>query len=316
MLLSLIAKEIGLEFLGDDVEITGLNTLQNATQEEISFVNGDKYLDDIANSSAAAVIVEQKFVDKLPSTCRALISDEPYLKMALASKFFAPKLIDNSLEKPLIGKDCYISEKAELLNGIKIADGCTIMSNVTIGCGVTIGSGVVIHPNVSIYRDTIIGDNCIIHSGAVIGSDGFGFAHTKMGEHIKIYQNGNVVLEDDVEIGANTTVDCAVFGTTLIKRGSKIDNLVQIGHNCVIGEYGIIVAQAGVSGSTTFGRNVILGGQSATAGHLKIAPFTTIAARGGVTKDIKEPNKTFAGFPLMEHRVWLKLQAKIAKLIK
>ena len=150
MLLSLIAKEIGVNFEGEDVDIRGLNTLKNATQEEISFVNGDKYLDDIANCSAAAVIIEQKFADKLPSTCRAIISDEPYLKMALASKFFAPKLIDDSLEKPVIGKDCYISEKAELLNGVKIADSCTIMSNVSIGCGVTIGSGVVIHPNVSI----------------------------------------------------------------------------------------------------------------------------------------------------------------------
>jgi UDP-3-O-[3-hydroxymyristoyl] glucosamine N-acyltransferase len=137
-----------------------------------------------------------------------------------------------------------------------------------------------------------------------------------MGEHVKIYQNGNVIIEDDVELGSNNSVDCAVFGSTIIKRGVKIDNLVQIGHNCEIGEHTILVSQSGIAGSTTLGRNVVMGGQSATAGHLKIAPFTTFAARSGVTKDIDTPHKTFAGFPLMEHRTWMKQQAKIARLIK
>ncbi|MDQ1244434.1 MAG: UDP-3-O-[3-hydroxymyristoyl] glucosamine N-acyltransferase, partial [Campylobacterota bacterium] len=127
---------------------------------------------------------------------------------------------------------------------------------------------------------------------------------------------GNVVVEDDVEIGSSTAIDRAVFGTTLIKHGVRIDNLVQVGHNCIIGEHSVLVAQSGIAGSTTLGRNVVLGGQSATAGHLSIAPFTTMAARSGVTKSINQSGMTFAGFPLMEHRLWLKLQGKIARLIK
>jgi len=180
---------------------------------------------------------------------------------------------------------------------------------------VTIGDNVILYPNVSVYRDCVIGNNVMIHSGSVVGSDGFGYAHTKLGEHIKLYQNGNVVLEDDVEIGANTTIDCAVFGSTVIKQGSKIDNLIQIGHNCVVGEHCIMVSQSGLAGSTTLGRNVVMGGQSATAGHLTVAPFTTLAARSGVTKSITKGG-VYSGFPLMEHKIWLKLQAKLAKILQ
>jgi UDP-3-O-[3-hydroxymyristoyl] glucosamine N-acyltransferase len=197
--------------------------------------------------------------------------------------------------------------------GAKIGDNSIVMSGAYVGDYANIGDNTILYPNSVVYRDCIVGNNCIIHAGAVIGSDGFGFAHTKTGEHVKIYQNGIVIVEDDVEIGANTTIDRAVFGITRIKRGTKIDNLVQIGHNCEIGEYSIIVSQTGIAGSSTLGRNVVMGGQSATAGHLSIGAFATIAARGGVTKSI-EGGKTYSGFPLMEHKEWLRLQAKISKL--
>jgi UDP-3-O-[3-hydroxymyristoyl] glucosamine N-acyltransferase len=189
------------------------------------------------------------------------------------------------------------------------------MSGVYIGTDVVIGDNVLLYPNVTIYRDCKLGNNVMIHSGSVVGSDGFGYAHTKAGEHVKLYQNGNVIIEDDVEIGANTTIDCAVFGSTLIMHGAKIDNLIQIGHNCVVGEYSIMVSQSGLAGSTTLGRNVVMGGQSATAGHLSIAPFTTLAARSGVTKSITKGG-VYGGFPLMEHKLWLKLQAKLAKILQ
>jgi len=189
------------------------------------------------------------------------------------------------------------------------------MPNSVIGPDVVIEKGCVIYPNVTIYRDTIIGKNVIIHAGSVIGSDGFGYAHTKDGKHVKIYHLGRVVIEDNVEIGANTTIDRAVFSETRIKKGSIIDNLVQIGHNCEVGEYSILVSQVGLAGSTKLGRNVVMGGQSATAGHLEIAPFTTIAARGGVSKSVKEPG-VYSGFPLMPHKQWLKLQGLLAKILK
>jgi UDP-3-O-[3-hydroxymyristoyl] glucosamine N-acyltransferase len=316
MKLSYIAEYIGLQYSGDDIEISSLNTLKDASENELTFFHSDKYQNDIPDTKAAAIIIDAKFSHLVPSTCKELTTDEPYLKMAVASKLFAPKLIDNELGEADIAESSYISEKAEVLYGSSIGDNSTIMANVSIGCNVKIGKNVTIHPNVSIYRDSVIGDNVIIHSGTIIGSDGFGFAHTKLGEHVKIYQNGNVIIEDSVEIGSNCTVDCAVFGSTLIRKGTKIDNLVQIGHNCDIGEHSIIVSQVGISGSSKLGRNVVMGGQSATSGHLEIAPFTTIAARGGVTKDIKEPHKTFSGFPLMEHKTWLRLQGKIAKLLK
>jgi UDP-3-O-[3-hydroxymyristoyl] glucosamine N-acyltransferase len=189
------------------------------------------------------------------------------------------------------------------------------MASAYVGDNVTVGSDTIIYPNVTIYHHSQIGNNCILHAGAVIGSDGYGFAHTKMGEHIKIYQNGNVIVEDEVEIGANSTVDRAVFGTTHIRKGTKIDNLVQIGHNCDIGEYSLLAGQAGIAGSTSTGRNVIFGGQSGTAGHLHIEDFVTIAGKAGVTKSLKG-SKTYAGFPAIEHPSWLKLQAKINGLIK
>ena len=199
--------------------------------------------------------------------------------------------------------------------GSRIGKNCHIMPGVFIGNNVTIGDNTILYPNVTVYRDCKIGAECVIHSGTVIGSDGFGFATTKLGTHVKIYQNGNVVIGDDVEIGANTTIDRAVFASTVIQNGVRIDNLVQVGHNCVIGEYSVLVSQVGLAGSARLGRNVVMGGQSATAGHLSIAPFVTIAARGGVTKSVEKPG-VYGGFPLMEHKLWLKLQGKIARLLK
>lgn len=197
-----------------------------------------------------------------------------------------------------------------------IGANCTIMSGAFIGDNVTIGNNTTIYPNVTVYRDCKVGNDCIIHAGTVIGSDGFGFANTKDGKYIKIYQNGNVEIGNDVEIGANCTIDRAVFNSTIIDDGVRIDNLVHIAHNCKIGRGCILVTQVGLSGSTTLHPYVVMGGQSATSGHLEIAAFTTIAARGGVTKTITEPKKQWAGFPLFEHRQWLKLQGKISNLLK
>lgn len=296
--------------------ISGLNTLNDANESEISFLDNKKYLKDLKNTNAAAVLIKEEFSSLVPEGTVAIITDEPYLKLAYASKIFSPKLVEIDGVKPLVGDNCTIMENTYLGRNTVIGKNTTIMHGAYVGDNVHIGSNTVIYPNVIIYRDCLIGDNCIIHAGTTIGSDGFGFAHTKDGKHIKIYQNGNVVIEDDVEIGSNSVIDRAVFGTTLIKKGVKLDNLVQIAHNCVIGEYSIIVAQVGISGSTILGRNVVMGGQSGTAGHLEIAAFTTIAARGGVTKSLTQSGKTWAGFPLFEHRTWLKLQGKIAKLLK
>jgi len=205
---------------------------------------------------------------------------------------------------------------AKVENGAVIGSNVTIMAGSYIGTKAVINDDTIIHPNVTIYRDCVIGKDCIIHAGTVIGADGFGFSHTKEGKHIKIYQNGNVIIEDDVEIGANSTIDRAVFNSTIVKKGAKLDNFIHIAHNCEIGEYCIFVAQTGVGGSTKFGRNCVVSGQSAFKDHIEIAPFSTFTARSGVTKSIKDSGGVYSGYPLMNNRDWRRLQVKIANLNK
>ncbi len=316
MTLKKIAQIIGSEFNGDDLEIKGMNTLKDAQQNELSFVSNSKYIKDIQNSNATAIIVDEKTREYVPDGCVALVVENPYWEMAILSKYFAPAIEDNSLAEPIIGEGSKVSSQAEIARGAVIGKNCTILAHVYVGANAVVGDNTILYPSVIVYRDCKIGNDCMIHANTTIGADGFGFATNKRGEHKKIYQNGNVVVEDDVEIGSNSCIDRAVFGSTLIKKGVRIDNLVQIGHNCEVGEYSVFVAQSGSAGSTKLGRNVVVGGQAAFAGHLKIAPFSTFAARSGVTKNITQSGKTFAGFPLMDHRLWLKLQIKIIKLLK
>ncbi len=315
MTLQEIAQSINIE-CDNTKEILGLSTLLDSEQTEVTFLENKKYLNDLKNTKAAAVLINQEFVNEVPEGTIALICDEPYLNLAKLSKLFAPEVIELDGEKPVVGGFTKVMPNVYIGKGSVIGSNCTIMAGAYIGDNVKVGNNTIIHPNVVIYRDCNIGSDCIIHAGTVIGSDGFGFANTKDGKYIKIYQNGNVEIGDDVEIGANCAIDRAVFKSTEIANGVRIDNLVHIGHNCKLGTGCILTGQVGLSGSTILNHYVIMGGQSATAGHLEVAPFTTIAARGGVTKSIKEPKKLWAGFPLIEHRRWLKLQSKIAKLLK
>ncbi len=312
--LSDICKEIELPFNGEDIDIDGLHTLDEATSSQISFFHDKRYISGLSNTKAGAVLVEEKYVHMLPSTTIALITDEPYLKLALASKLFAYKIVTKG-GHPAMGEGCDIDKRVRFGKNVTLGDNVTVMAGAYIGDSVTIGSNTIIYPNVTIYHHSKVGSNCILHAGVVIGSDGYGFAHTKDGRHIKIYQNGNTIIEDNVEIGANSTIDRAVFGSTYIRKGVKLDNLVQIGHNCDIGENTLMAGQAGIAGSTKMGRNVIMGGQSGTAGHLSIGDFAVVAGKGGVTKSL-EGGKTYAGFPAIEHKLWLKLQAKISSLVK
>ncbi len=315
--LDVLAQNIGIEYDGVSIPITAMNTLKEAQYSELSFIVDKKHLEMLKETQAGAVIVTEAFVDAVPSGCKILlVASNPYLYMAKASKYFAKLPLESDSSVAEIGQNSVVGENVFIANGARIGNHCIIMPGCYIGADVTIGDTTILHPNVVVYRDCSIGRACIIHANTTIGCDGFGFAHTSTGEHVKIYQNGNAVIEDDVEIGSNCTIDRAVFGSTCIKQGAKLDNLIQVGHNCVIGEYSLLAAQVGLSGSTELGRNVVMGGQSATAGHLKIAPFTTLAARTGVTKSIEQSGQTFAGFPFMDHRQWLKLQGKLGRLLK
>jgi UDP-3-O-[3-hydroxymyristoyl] glucosamine N-acyltransferase len=312
--LSHLAKALNIDFQGNDIDIKGIHTLTEASPEQLSFFNDKKYVSQLASTKAGAVLIDKEHASLLPTTTIALVTDEAYLKLAIASKFFAHK-IESGTASPVLGEGCDIDESVRFGKNVTLGDNVTILAGCYLGDNVTVGSGTLLHPNVTLYHGTQMGQRCIIHSGTVIGCDGYGFAHTKQGEHVKIYQNGNVIVEDDVEIGANCAVDRAVFGTTYVRRGSKLDNLIQIGHNCDIGEHTLCAAQVGLAGSTTLGRNVVMGGQSASAGHLEIGAFSTIAGKGGVTKSL-EGGKTYAGFPAIEIRLWKKMQAVLMRLVK
>lgn len=309
-----IAKYLSLD-CSSDIEIIGLSSLQEANKNELSFLESRKHLDKLKNTNAGAVLINKDFINEVPEGVVALICDEPYLNLAKASKLFATKDVLDVGADAIVGEGSNIMPNVYLGKNSVIGKNCIIMANSFIGDNVTIGDNTVIYPNVTIYKECKIGSDCIIHAGTVIGSDGFGFANTKDGKYIKIYQNGNVIIGDDVEIGANSTVDRAVFKSTVIGNRVRIDNLVHIAHNCKIGQGSVLTAQVGLAGTTILHEYVVMGGQSATAGHLEIAPFTTIAARGGVSKTIKVPKKSWAGFPLFEHKEWLKLQGKISQLI-
>ncbi len=314
MKIKALAAKVDASYHDSDFAVTAINTLDAASGDEISFFDNKKYIESLKKTKAKAVFITKEESVHLPDGVHPILSEAPYLSMAKATAYFAqPLLSDNKPAR--IDSSAVIGEHVHIGKGSIIEKNVTILSGVSIGEGVLVEEGSIIHPNATLYNHTHIGKRCIIHAGAVIGSDGFGYAHTNTGAHIKIHHNGHVQLEDDVEIGANSTIDRAVFSKTIIRQGTKIDNLVQIGHNCDIGAQSIIVAQAGVSGSTSLGQNVVMGGQSATAGHLKVGDFATIAARGGVTKSI-EGGKTYSGFPLMIHSDWLKLQAKISKFFK
>lgn len=315
MTLQEIAEFIGLNNQ-EKKEITGLNTLLDSNENQLTFLENKKYINDLKKTKAAAVLVTSENASEVPSGTVALVCDEPYLNLAKISKLFAPNVVEIQGSEPLIGDNTTVMPNVYIGKDSVIGSDCTIMAGSFIGDNVTIGNNTIIYPNVTVYRDCKIGNDCIIHAGTVIGSDGFGFANTKDGKYIKIYQNGNVEIGNDVEIGSNCTIDRAVFKTTKIENGVRIDNLVHIGHNCKISSGCILVSQVGLSGSTTLHPYVVMGGQSGTSGHLEIAPFSTIAARGGVTKTITEPKKSWAGFPLFEHREWLKLQGKISNLLK
>lgn len=315
MTLKEIAQSIGLS-CESEINITGLNTLTDSNEFELTFLENKKYINDLENTKAAAVLVTQENALKVPAGTVALVCEEPYLNLAKISKLFAPNVIEMDGEKPLVGAGTKVMPNVYIGKGSVVGSDCTIMAGAYIGDNVTVGDNTIIYPNVTVYRDCKIGSDCIIHAGTVIGSDGFGFANTKDGKYIKIYQNGNVKIGNDVEIGANCAIDRAVFKSTIIEDGVRLDNLVHIAHNCKIGRGSILVGQVGLAGSTILNAYVVMGGQSGTAGHLEIAPFTTIAARGGVTKSITEPKKQWAGFPLFEHKQWLKLQGKISNLLK
>lgn len=314
-----LAGIIGGEISGDgSVIIRGVAGIKEARQGDITFLADPSYNKFLKTTEASAVIAARGSAD----TDKPLILiKNPYLAFAKAIEFFMPpeKTYPRTIHPAavispgaLIGKDVGVGACAVIEDGAKIGDGSLVSAGSYVGQGTEIGEGCLIYPNVTIREDVRIGDRVIIHSGAVVGSDGFGFASD--GEaHVKIPQVGSVTIEDDVEIGANVTIDRATMGATIVGKGTKIDNLVQIAHNVVIGENCMLVAQVGIGGSTELGKGVTLAGQAGAIDHIKIGDGAIAAAQAGITKSV--PAETMvSGYPAREHSRAKKVYACVSRL--
>jgi UDP-3-O-[3-hydroxymyristoyl] glucosamine N-acyltransferase len=314
-----IAKFIDGVVVGDDsVVITGVAGIKEACEGDITFLANPKYFPLIDKTRASAIVTSQD----IGTRDKPIIQVEnPSLAFAKIVASFAPAEVTHPkgvhpsviLGKNVsLGKNTAVAAYTVIEDDVSIGDNTVIYAGCFIGHRTTIGSNTLIYPNVSIRERTTIGCRAIIHSGTVIGSDGFGFVTIK-GKHHKIPQTGTVEIGDDVEIGANVTIDRARFDKTIVGNGTKIDNLVQIAHNVVIGENSIIVAQAGISGSTTIGKDVTLAGQAGLVGHITIGDGAVVAAQAGVTKSVP-PNTLVSGYPAKPHDIAKRVNACLQNL--
>ena len=306
-----------------DTTVTSFGKIEEAVAGQLSFLANPKYQDYLYTTKASLVIVNENLqlqknitatlvrVKDAYSAFATLLTTYQNLKAQQKKGIETPSHIASSATlgtDVFVGAFAYIGEKVSIGNNSKIFPGAYIAENVSIGSNTTI------HAGVKIYEDCIIGNDVVIHAGTVIGSDGFGFAPQPDGSYQKVPQIGNVIIEDQVEIGANTTIDRATMGSTIIKKGVKLDNLIQIAHNVEIGSQTVIAAQTGISGSTKLGQKIMIGGQAGIAGHLTIANGVKIAGGAGVTKNLDGEGKSYAGFPAEDAKQSLKAQVYTRQL--
>ncbi|GAM07941.1 UDP-3-O-acylglucosamine N-acyltransferase [Geobacter sp. OR-1] len=313
-----LAEFLGARVIGDPaVVVTGLASLDDAVEGEISFLANPRYAPKVAATKASAVVLPPG----ADSHGRNVIeTPNPYLAFAKLLTLFhvAPPepmgVMDGALvgKNVTIGADITVYPGATIMDGVKLGNRSVVYPGAVLYPGVEVGDDVTIHANVVIRERCIIGNRVIIQSGAVIGSDGFGYAPDN-GQWYKIPQIGIVIVEDDVEIGANCAIDRAALDVTRIGRGTKIDNLVQIAHNCVIGEDCMIVSQVGISGSTRLGNHVTLAGQVGVVGHLTIGDNAIVGAKSGIAGSLPAGSQV-SGIPAYDHRQWLKTSAVVPKL--
>ncbi len=318
-----IANMIDGQLIGADHFINKFNRLENAAESEITFYSDSKFLDYFNNSLASCVIISKETTYNLSDKQSFILVENPYLAFVKLINYFH-KL---SEQEPIgiserssiasgveLGNDVFVADFVSIYSDSIIGNNTKLYNNVCIMSNVKIGNNCKIYPNVTIYEDTIIGDNTIIHSGAVIGGDGFGFTEDKAtGEYTKIPQIGNVVIGNNVEIGANSTIDRALVGSTIIGDGVKIDNLCQIAHNCEIDVNSAMAAQVGIAGSTKIGKRVRLGGQVGLSGHIDITDDVIIYAQSGVAKSIEKKGIYF-GSPIKDRLTAFKIEAVTTKL--
>ena len=291
-----------------EVKVNKLSKIEEGELNSISFLANPAYQEFIYNTDASIVIVNTDLELERPvkETCTLIRVENAYECFAKVLETYsqAKTVVKTGVEPnshisktAVLGNDVYVGAFAYIGKNVKIGNNVKIYPNSFVGDNTTIGDNTIVNAGVKIYHECIIGASCTFHSGVVIGGDGFGFAPNKENDYTKIPQLGNVIIEDHVEIGANTCIDRATMGSTIIKKGVKLDNLIQIGHNVVIGENTVIVSQTGVAGSTKIGKNCLIGGQVGIVGHLTIADGVKIAAQSGVGYSITEEGKVVQGSP-------------------
>lgn len=287
------------------VKVSNFSKIEEGKPGTLSFLSNPKYIHYIYDCKASIVLVNKDFIPDKEIESTLIRVDDAYQSLALLLTMVDQAKPRKTGISPLafisdtanIGENAYIAPFVYIGENVTIAKNAYIQAHCSIDDNVKLGENIKLFSGVKIYNSCVIGDNCTLHSGAVIGSDGFGFAPTEDGSYSKIPQTGNVVLEDDVEIGANSVVDRATMGSTIIRKGVKIDNLVQIAHNVEVGTNTVIAAQTGISGSTKLGNQCMLGGQVGIAGHLHIADGTIFGAQTGVSGSVRKTNQTLQGYP-------------------
>lgn len=292
------------------VTVGSLSKIEEGTPGTLSFLSNLKYLPYVYTTKSSIILVDKDFQAEKEISATLIRVESAYESLAkLLDLVASAKVKKTGIEEfakidetAKIGENIYIGSFTYIGQNSEIGDNTYIHPQVYIGSHVTIGKDCVIYPGVKILDDTTIGDRCVFQAGCVIGGDGFGFAPQKSGDFQKIQQIGNVIIEDDVEVGANTTIDRATMGSTIIRKGVKLDNLIQVGHNVEIGENTVMAAQTGIAGSTKLGSNCMVGGQVGFAGHIKIGDRIQIAAQSGIPNNIKSDSGAFMGYPAIPAR--------------
>ncbi|WP_299289953.1 UDP-3-O-(3-hydroxymyristoyl)glucosamine N-acyltransferase [uncultured Mucilaginibacter sp.] len=305
-----------------EVTVDQLAKIEEAEEGSLSFLANPKYEQYLYTTKASVVIISNEQVLTEPVASTLIRVENPYVAISvLLEKYNQSKLAKAGIEQPSfihpsaqIGQDVYIGAFTYIGPNVKIGDHCRIYPNSFLADNVRLASNVTLFAGVKIYFDCVIGNNVIIHSGVIIGGDGFGFAPQADGSYQKVSQIGNVIIEDDVEVGANTTIDRATMGSTIIRKGVKLDNLIQIAHNVEIGPNTVVAAQTGISGSTKIGENVILGGQVGVVGHINIAKGSQVQAQSGISRSINEENKKWAGAPATNYQDHMRSQVVLMRL--
>ena len=318
-LLSVLAGEIGARLQGADAEVTGIAGVDEAGPGQVTFLSNPRYAGQARETKASAIICKEP----IPGAgCAFLLTPDPYLAFALAVQRFhpatrlSPGVSAQASVHPtaVLGKEVHVGPFAVVAEGAVVGDRVTLYPGAYVGKGAVVGEDTVLHPRVTLYEGVRVGKRALLHAGCVIGSDGFGFAPTPDG-YRKIPQVGIVEIGDDVEIGANTTIDRAALGVTRVGNGTKLDNLIQVGHNVEVGRDTVIAAQVGIAGSARVGNRVMIGGQSGLAGHLEVGDGMMIGAKTGVAASIPAGgNRAWSGVPAMPHRTWLKMATLLPKL--